>query len=229
MSPIAHARACDATVPVIEQAEAVWDSIVQFTPVSAGSGSLTVTAVAVPGPALDTVMVKPTNVPAVTGVASAVLVMARPGPSTTMVAWSSTDCPLELVALAVLGSEPAFVVGLVRWMLYVAPGAMSPSEHDSTCEPAAPASEHPVPLWDWMVQVTPESEGRVSVTVTSVAVPGPELPTSMVKPTEVPALTGVASAVLVMARLGPLTTMVAELWTVGALVLEALAVLGSEP
>src|SRR5947207_5637869 len=101
MSPIAHARACDATVPVIEQAEAVWDSIVQFTPVSAGSGSLTVTAIAVPGPPLDTVMVKPTEVPALTGVASEVLVMARLGGGkqfsvhrgvvTTMVAKSWTE------------------------------------------------------------------------------------------------------------------------------------------
>src|SRR5439155_21525631 len=115
------------------------------------------------------------------------------------------------------------------WMIYLAPGAMSPSEQDSTCEPTAPASEHPVPVWDWMVQVTPGSEGRVSVSVTSVAVPGPELPTSMVKPTEVPALTGVASAVLVMARPGPWTTIVAKWWTVLALVADALAVLGSEP
>src|SRR5438309_9963689 len=101
MSPIAHARACDATVPLIEQAEAVWDSMVQVTPVRAGSGSLTVTAVAAPGPPLDTVMVKPTEVPALTGVASAVLVMARLGRGTqfavrggavpTMVATARTE------------------------------------------------------------------------------------------------------------------------------------------
>src|SRR5438105_4887883 len=123
MSPIVHDSVCEPAEPAMEHAEAVWDAMVHVTPVRAGSGSATVTPVAVPGPPLDTVMVKPTNVPAVTGVASAVLVMARPGPSTTIVALSSTDWPFELVALAVLGSEPAVVVGLVRWMLYVAPGA----------------------------------------------------------------------------------------------------------
>src|SRR5439155_1561325 len=209
MSPIAHARACDATVPVIEQAEAVWDSMVQVTPVSAGSGSFTVTPVAIPGPPLATVMVKATEVPALTGVASEVLVMARLGGGkqfsvqggvvTTMVAKAWTEPSLDDDAVAVFGREPAVVVGLVMWTMYVAPGAMSPMVQDRTCAPTAPASEHPVPVWDWMVQVTPGSEGRVSVSVTSVAVPGPELPTSMVKPTEVPALTGVASAVLVMA------------------------------
>src|SRR5437762_3019945 len=117
MSPMVQERACEPASPVIEQAEAVWGATVQVTPVSAGSGSLTVTAVAVPGPPLDTVTVKPTSSPAVTGVASAVLVRARPGPLTTMVAKSWTGPPLVDDAVAVLGSGPAVVVGLVMWML----------------------------------------------------------------------------------------------------------------
>src|SRR5205809_237555 len=81
MSPMVQDSVWEPTAPVIEHAEAVWDSMVQVTPVSAGSGSSRVTAVAVPGPPLDTVMAKPTEVPAVTGVASAVLVMVRLGSS----------------------------------------------------------------------------------------------------------------------------------------------------
>src|SRR5947207_1787224 len=106
---------------------------------------------------------------------------------------------------------------------------MSPTVHERGWFPTAPVIEQAEAGWDSMVQVTPGSEGRGSVTVTPVAVPGPELPTSIVNPTGVPALTGVASAVLVMARPGPWTTIVAESWTVPALVADALAVLGREP
>src|SRR5437899_2371868 len=117
MSPMLQARTWEPTDPVIEQAEAVWVSMLQSTPVRAGSGSLTVTAAAVPGPPLATVTVKPTEVPALTGVASAVLVMARLGPLTTMVAKSWTNPPLVDDAVAVFSSEPAVVVGLVMWTL----------------------------------------------------------------------------------------------------------------
>src|SRR5437867_2686946 len=119
MSPSEHERVCEPAGPLREQAEAVWDAMVQVTPAREGSGSLTVTAVAVPGPLLDTVMVKPTGLPAVTGVASAVLVIARPGPLTTMVAKACTEAPLVDEAVAVLGSEPLVsgVVGLMMWML----------------------------------------------------------------------------------------------------------------
>src|SRR5439155_419911 len=98
---------------------------------------------------------------------------------------------------------------------------MSPMEHERVCEPAGPLMEHAEPLWDWMVQVMPASDGSGSLTVTPVAVPGPPLPTVTVKPTGVPELTGVASAVLVMARLGPCTTMVAKSCTWAALLAAA--------
>jgi len=51
----------------------------QLTPSPAGSGSVKVTPVAVPGPELDTVTVNPIGSPVFTGDASAVLVIARSG------------------------------------------------------------------------------------------------------------------------------------------------------
>src|SRR5438477_642210 len=98
---------------------------------------------------------------------------------------------------------------------------MSPSEHERVCDPAGPVIEQAEPLWDAMVHVIPVREGSGSFTVTAVAVPGPPLPTVTVKPTEVPAVTGVASAVLVIARPGPLTTIVAKSCTWAALLADA--------
>ena len=81
--------------------------MVQFTPVPAGNGSLSVTEVAVPVPEaleLDTFTVKPTVEPADTEVASAVFVMVRTGgPWTTMVAEAVTVGALVEVAVAVFG------------------------------------------------------------------------------------------------------------------------------
>src|SRR5437870_1749771 len=105
---------------------------------------------------------------------------------------------------------------------------MAPIAQDSTCG-ALPAIKHAVPSWESMVQLMPASDGKGSLTATPVAVPGPPLPTMIEKPTSVPPLTGVASAVLVIARAGGSTTIVALDSTVGALVAEALAVLGSDP
>src|SRR5438132_674618 len=79
MSPMVQASNWSPTDPVIEQADPVWDWMLQSTPGSAGKGSLTVTLVAVPVPVLDTVIVNPTLAPGLTGVASAVLVIARLG------------------------------------------------------------------------------------------------------------------------------------------------------
>src|SRR5437762_2606772 len=118
MSPKVQLRSCDPWAPLIEQAEPVWDWMVHVTPVSDGSVSLRVTPVSVPGPVLDTVIVNPTGLPASTGVASAVFVMARPGGFTTMAAKSHTVPSLLAETHAVFGSKPAVaaVVGLVMWM-----------------------------------------------------------------------------------------------------------------
>src|SRR5438477_8240 len=114
-------------------------------------------------------------------------------------------------------------------MLYDAPAPMSPNVQLRSCGPWAPLIEQADPVWDWMLQSTPGSAGKGSLTVTLVAVPVPVLDTVIVNPMLVPELTGVASAVLVMARFGGFTTMRAKSQTVPALVAEAHAVLGSEP
>src|SRR5438552_19141658 len=117
MSPKVQLRSCDPWAPLIEQAEPVWDWMVHVTPVSDGSVSLRVTPVAVPGPLLDTVIVNPTGVQASTGVASAVLVMARPGGITAIGGKAHTVLSLLAETHAVLGSKPAVaaVVGLGMW------------------------------------------------------------------------------------------------------------------
>src|SRR5438445_441560 len=114
-------------------------------------------------------------------------------------------------------------------MLYDAPAPMSPNVQLRSCDPWAPLIEQAEPVWDWMVHVTAVSDGSVSLRVTLVAVPVPVLDTVIVNPMLVPELTGVASAVLVMARFGGFTTMRAKSQTVPALVAEAHAVLGSDP
>ena len=113
---------------------------------------------------------------------------------------------------------------------------MSPSEQERTCVPTAPVIEQCEPGSESMAHTTPVSEGSGSFTVTLVAVAGPPLFTTIVNPTELPALTGVRSAVLTMEMLGsngggavrvhPLctTTIVALASTVPSLVADALAV-----
>src|SRR5260370_28477991 len=73
---------CDGEVPVIEHAagDAGGTSIDQVTPDPdpAGSGSLTATPLAVPGPVLLTLMVNPIGSPAFTVALSAVFVVLIP-------------------------------------------------------------------------------------------------------------------------------------------------------
>src|SRR5438045_3625125 len=91
MSPNAQANVWLATLPVIEQVPgpAYAGSMLQSTPLPEGSGSSSMTALAVPVPsetALLTVTVNPIGSPALTGVASAVLVIDRSGQSTVVLA-----------------------------------------------------------------------------------------------------------------------------------------------
>src|SRR5439155_1149945 len=88
--------------------------MVHVMPASDGSGSFTVTAVAVPGPPLETVMGKPTLVPASTGVASAVLVIVRLGDGMVRVVQFSPASPPTLFW------SPSWVM---TWNRYVLPGA----------------------------------------------------------------------------------------------------------
>src|ERR1700722_1705382 len=118
----------------------------QLTPVPEGSGSFNVTLVAVPVPAaaeLETVTVKPTLLPAVTGLASAVLVMERAGGAgrlTTMVAEALTFGALVALAVAVFLSVwlQVELVPLETCTMAEAPGAMFPKLQLSTWEPTEP-------------------------------------------------------------------------------------------
>src|SRR5438552_4583853 len=82
-------------------------SMDQSTPLPAGSGSLRVTARAMPVSAaslLDTVIVKPTGSPVLTGLASAVLTTLSSGARITIEPLPLAGLPLLGVAVAVLGS-----------------------------------------------------------------------------------------------------------------------------
>src|SRR5439155_573561 len=114
-------------------------------------------------------------------------------------------------------------------MLYDAPAPMSPNVQLRSCDPWAPLIEQAEPVWDWMVHVTPVSDGSVSLRVTPVAVPGPLLDTVIVNPMFFPEFTGVASAVLVMAMFCGFTTMMAKSKPSLQVAVAILAVLGSDP
>src|SRR5437870_1623460 len=112
----------------------------------------------------------------------------------------------------------------------LAPAGMSPRVQLKVWERAGAVKEQ-LP-WEGPVlidQLTPDPPGSGSLTVTERATPvpaAPELATETVNPIRSPALTVPASAVLVTDRAGAWTTMVAEADTLGALVAEAVAVLG---
>jgi hypothetical protein len=93
-----------------------------------------------------------------------------------------------------------------------------------------PVIEQAVPVWLAIDQLTPVPAGSESASVTDVAVPVvalvPGLVTVIEKPIGLPALTVALSAVLRTCMFGASTTMVALAFTLGALVDEAVAVLG---
>jgi hypothetical protein len=155
------------------------------------------------------------------------------GARTTIVALAFTLGPFVDDAVAVLGYVPALaaVVALEMCTEALVPGPMLPKLQLSVCVPTLPVIEQvPGPAYaGLMTQSMPDPAGSGSWRVTLVAVPVvpvSALLTVTVKPIVVPVLTGVASAVLVMDRAGASTTMVALAFTLGALVDEAVAVLG---
>src|SRR5947209_314699 len=78
-------------------------SMLQTMSVPVGSGSLSATLVAVPGPVLLTVMPKPIGEPALTDALSAVLVMCRLGHTTVVEAEAWTCAWFVACAEAVFG------------------------------------------------------------------------------------------------------------------------------
>src|SRR5215831_5792564 len=182
MSPKLQASVWLGAAPVMLQVPgpAYAGLIDQLTPVPPGSGSERVTALAVPVPwaaEFDTVMVKPIGSPALTEVASAVLVIDRSGAITTIVADASTSGWFEADAVAVFGYVPALPlpVALVTWTEIVAPGAMSPKLQASVWLGAAPVTlQVPGPPNAGLIdQFTPVPPGSGSDRVTALAVPVP--------------------------------------------------------
>ena len=98
MSPNEH----DNVAPTIEQ-PAFAGLIDQLMPVPVGSGSFSVTPVAVPAPVFDTVIVNPIGSPALTDTASAVFAICRPGHCTEVLALACTCGLFDAWALAVFG------------------------------------------------------------------------------------------------------------------------------
>jgi chloramphenicol 3-O-phosphotransferase len=111
-SPNEHVR---VLLEIAQLAAAVPPSMLHVIPVPVGSGSLSVTLVAVPGPVLLTVMPKPIGEPALTDALSAVFVMWRLGHSTVVEAEAWTCAWFVACAEAVFGyaAQLANVVALV--------------------------------------------------------------------------------------------------------------------
>jgi hypothetical protein len=102
------------------------------------------------------------------------------------------------------------LVELLIWTDADAPAAKLPKVQPRTCEPTDPVMmQLPGPPYDGEIdQLIPVPAGKGSLSVTPVAVAVPaadEFDTVMVNPIDVPAETGVASAVFVMDRRGELT------------------------
>src|SRR5438270_892323 len=117
------------TGPVIEQPVTA-GLMLQFRSVPAGSGSVMVTPVAVPGPLLLTTMSKPMFVPALTGPAGlAVLVMWMIGHCTTTLATGKPNRSSLVATTAALlptAAKSAALVEEVTWMTWLVWAPMSP-------------------------------------------------------------------------------------------------------
>ena len=148
-------------------------------PVPVGSASESVADLAVPGPALLTWMVKPMLLPASTVAASAVLLIERLGQFTTTCAEDWAEPSLLVVTFAVfeIVAQLADVVAETTCTDADAPVASDPKLHVST------PLEMEQPLTAGLIdQLSPVFDGRLSVTVTPVAVPEPLLLAVIVKP-----------------------------------------------
>ena len=161
---------------VIEQKS---ESSLQVMP--AGSGSLRLTSLAVPGPRLDTVMSNSAVSPALIGSCLAVLTTETSGQSTAI--WTgpaelldeSTSTSDETVAVLLIDGHAPVPAVPVRVTCFSAPGAMAPKLQWST--PLVIVQEPPsVPPGAF--QATPL--GSASLTVTLVELPVPPAATVMV-------------------------------------------------
>src|SRR5690349_6187465 len=158
MVPKSHVRSPFA---ILHNCWPVPPSIDQSRPRFVGSGSSRWTSLAVPGPALATVIRKPTWSAASTVLSSAVLVTEIAGQSTVIVTFPVDGLPaLSVVRLALFTTLPhvAAVVGDEMWTVLLAPEFMLPKVQVSTpCEIEQSAA--PVP--PSIVQLNPSLVGRV--------------------------------------------------------------------
>src|SRR5439155_925357 len=163
-----------------------------------GSGSSRVTFFAVPGPALETVIVKPMSSPALTGDASAFFTIDRSGLLHVMSAESCASGVLSEVAVALLSYSvhSAKDVVAVTWRVKLLPEPRSTGSHFSSWLPTAPVIAQfgvTSPVGPESIdQVTPAPEpagSGLSSRTTFFAVPGPALATVIVNPMSSPAST----------------------------------------
>src|SRR5205807_1139245 len=211
MSPRLQVRVWAPTEPPIEQP--VTDGLMlQSRSSPAGRVSLTVTACAVPGPALLTVMSKPMLSPALTGPTGlAVLVIDRFGHWTATLAVAVAEPSLLAAPVAVLltVAQSGLVVVEVMWTVGSLATPRLAKVQLSTWVPTGPVIAQPV-TDGLMLQLRSVPAGSGSFTTTFTAVPGPLLLTTMSKPMLSPELTGPAGlAVLVMAMLAHCTSTLA--------------------
>jgi hypothetical protein len=191
----------------------------QLTPDPAGSGSDSVTPVAVPVPEaleFETETVNPIGEPALTLGASADFVMLSAGARTLVTAVELIGVGmLVALAVAVLVYVPALaeVVALVMCTEADAPGAMLPRVQFRVCVVVPVIAQLPGPEYAGLTdQLMPDPPGSGSDIETEFAVAVPaalEFETVTVKPIAEPALTLGASAVLTMLRPGPMTLVIA--------------------
>src|SRR6266542_608402 len=188
-------------------------SMAQFSPVLVGRVSVTVTPVAVPVPPAVAVITNPIVLPAFTGLAPATWVMEMEGQFTVMEASRASPPAFVELTEAVLVTCPQVlaVVGEVMWTLALDPEArLNPDPPQVSTPLPMPQVHPPVVSAVTIDQLSPALVGRVSVTVTPLAVPVPPAVAVITNPIVLPAFTGLASATLVMEMEGQFTVMEAS-------------------
>ena len=208
-------------------------SAVQTMP--AGRLSVTTTVVAVPSPVFVTMMSNPISSPALTGPTGFATLSISISAHSTLIEPLSLLLPVaaagSLVAAttAVFGMTAQFApeVGALSVIVRVASSARSPKLQDRTSGSRAVLMEHEAALVPPSVHVYPA--GRLSVSVTLLATPGPKLVTTIVNTAFAPALTLPLSGVLATVTSGHWTPTVARLLSPPSFVVVTVPVLLTVP
>ena len=209
----------------LTQSAASAPETVQLPETGPGSGSLRVTALAVPGPALETVTSKTTFSPALIVWASGVLSTVRLGFWQLMLASSVSVGALVDFAVAVLSRvvQLSKSVGAVTVTVFDSPAARSPKSQ-SRVFPTIGLAQSPASGPE-TTQAPETPLGSGSLRVTPVAVPVPVLETVMLNTAFSPALIVPETAVLIAPSPGGRQLTWPSSESLGALAEEAVAVL----